>query len=95
MFAWRGGLKSGKHPQTPRMHGMHGACSDSLQSQYGRTCLHAACERGPLEVVQYLHDVGGKELLVSTDNVSVTACVCVCVCIHQQSSRTFVYGRIA
>ena len=62
------------------MHGMQGACSDSLLSQKGRTCLHATSEGGHLEVVRYLYDVGGKALLMSTDKVSVTACVCVCVC---------------
>jgi hypothetical protein len=46
-----------------------------------------ASYEGHLEVVKYLHEAGGKELLMLTDYVSApvvcaTVCVCVCVCVY-------------
>ncbi len=55
-----------------------------------------ASQAGHIEVVEYLHDVGGRELLMMTDHVSVwdvrlhvgmrhtrlrVTMACVCVCI--------------
>ena len=39
--------------------------------QSGKTCLMAASLGGHMEVVRYLYDLGGKELLMVTDRVSV------------------------
>ena len=38
--------------------------------QYGMSCLFLPCHEGRLEVVKYLCNQGGKELLMLTDNVS-------------------------
>ncbi len=45
-----------------------------------------ASEEGHLEVVKYLYEAGGKELLMLEHNVSAsvvcaTVCMCVCVCV--------------
>ena len=42
-------------------------------SQFGRTCLHQACDRGQLNVAKYLVKVGGKELLISVNKVGAFA----------------------
>ncbi len=44
--------------------------------QYGETCLMLASKGGHMEIVRYLYDVGGKELLMMTDEVSVNMYVC-------------------
>jgi hypothetical protein len=38
--------------------------------QNGASCLFLACQEGHLEVVKYLYEQGGKELLMLTINVS-------------------------
>jgi hypothetical protein len=38
--------------------------------QDGRTSLMDACREGTLEVVKYLYEVGGKELLMAESKVS-------------------------
>ncbi len=38
--------------------------------QYGRTCVHSACRGGNVEVVKYLLERGGEEMLMRTDTVS-------------------------
>ena len=38
--------------------------------QGGRTCLMSACEGGHLDVVKYVCEIGGKELVMATDEVS-------------------------
>ena len=38
--------------------------------QNGASCLYMASQYGHLEVVKYLHEVGGKELLMLTKDVS-------------------------
>ena len=53
--------------------------------QYGMSCLFLPCHEGRLEVVKYLCNQGGKELLMLTDYVSdfimdVCAHVCACMC---------------
>ena len=44
--------------------------SDGERWQYCGTCLMAACSGGHLDVVKYLREVGGKELLMLTEHVS-------------------------
>jgi hypothetical protein len=39
------------------------------------TCLMEACVGGSLNVVECLHEAGGKELLMSTTIVSSCACL--------------------
>jgi hypothetical protein len=39
--------------------------------QRGGTCLMYASSQGHMEVVKYLCEVGGKELLMTMENVSV------------------------
>ncbi len=41
-----------------------------VRVQRGMSCLYAASFNGHLEVVKYLYEVGGKELLKLNDNVS-------------------------
>jgi hypothetical protein len=43
-----------------------------IHIQDGASCLHTACQWGHLEVVKYLCERGGEELLMLTDKVSVT-----------------------
>ncbi len=49
--------------------------------QKDRSCLHWASKGGHLDVVKYLHECGGKKLLMQTDDVSwdVASDMCVCV----------------
>jgi hypothetical protein len=51
--------------------------------QERKSCLHMASMYAPLEVVKYLHEAGGKELLMLTDKVSACGvrvwCVRMCV----------------
>jgi hypothetical protein len=47
--------------------------------QSGGSCLIRASEGGHVEVVKYLYDLGGKELLMMTDYVSVWMHVWMCV----------------
>ncbi len=44
--------------------------SDGWRSQRAGTCLMLACARGHLDVVKYVCEVGGKELVMATDTVS-------------------------
>ena len=57
-------------------HAAQGDCS---------TCLHVACGAGHLDVVKYLCERGGEELLMQIRYVravmSVFVCVCVCLCL--------------
>ena len=43
-------------------------CTETLQSE--GTCLMSACEGGHLDVVKYVCEIGGKELVMATDWVS-------------------------
>ncbi len=45
-------------------------CRVCVRVQDGLSCLHAASFEGHFEVVKYLHEAGGKELLMLTDKVS-------------------------
>jgi hypothetical protein len=63
--------------------------SNGQRLQRGETCLISASKGGHIEVVKYLCEVGGKELVMMTDMVSAEclfAHVCtnvdVQVCIH-------------
>ncbi len=51
--------------------------------QSGLTCLHAACDSSTLEVVKYLAEIGGKELVVkiACENVSINSRI-ICVCMY-------------
>ncbi len=44
--------------------------SDGQRLQFGRNCLMWACEGGHFEILEYLCEVGGRELLMATDGVS-------------------------
>ncbi len=46
--------------------------------QIGWTCLMSASEGGHLEVVKYLYDLGGKELLMMRSDVSMWMHVWTC-----------------
>ncbi len=48
--------------------------------QDGISCLHTASWGGHLEVVKYLCEQGGKELLMLTDKVSGLWDVCAGIC---------------
>ena len=50
--------------------------SDDWRLQGDRTCLQAASSAGHVDVVEHLIEVGGKELLMSTDRVSALALCC-------------------
>jgi hypothetical protein len=47
-----------------------------LAEQHGWSCLHQACEKGRLDVVEYLCERGGEALLMLQDKV----CVCHLSC---------------
>ncbi len=48
-----------------------------IHIQMGQSCLQYACMMGHLEVVKYLCDRGGKELVMRT-----TPVVCTCMYVH-------------
>jgi hypothetical protein len=52
-----------------------------VRVQDTKSCLYAASDKGKLEVVKYLHEAGGKELLMLTDKVSACSVRVWCVCV--------------
>jgi hypothetical protein len=49
--------------------------------QDGRSCLYTAIHKNRFEVVDYLFDIGCKELILLTDQVSLFPFCSVCVCV--------------
>jgi hypothetical protein len=60
--------------------GMH---ADRRNAQKGWSCLINPVHKGQLEVVKYLVEVGGKELLMLVDKVCARACICLCSSYHE------------
>ncbi len=64
-------------------------CNNMRCVQAEETCLNTACEGGNLEIVQYLCEHGGKELLMLTNKVSncmSIVCMALCMPVSKTSS---------
>jgi hypothetical protein len=72
------------------MHSLHVTVALAC-AQDGESCLYKACRQGHLEVVKYLYEQGGKELLMLRRNVSrLWACACALasvLCLVATSTR--------
>ncbi len=68
--------------------------SDNQRLQRGSTCLMSACEGGHLDVVKYVCEVGGKELVMAKRRVSGTVKASVNLQTHFMCLCVYAYTEI-